>query len=137
MTQSPFNKVVFHPVDSSERNIHIAVHPFPCDDVIRLMESPGDYGRVTQEPLTEWKRRLADALFEGIPGLTHLFFTNGNITIQHAGIFSQAEILAGAEAIVRPVLEVQLALSLMWTGDTEPADDDYWGRPESEWWGLS
>lgn len=86
--------------------------------------------------MVEWKCRLADALFEGIPGLTRLFFTNGNITIQHSGAFPGKDILAAAKAIIQPALEAQLALSLMWTGDTEPADDDYWSRPDSEWWGL-
>lgn len=133
---STFNKVVFRHVGVSERNVHIAVHPFPCEDGTRGMSWRTDYGSPLKEALAEWKCRLADALWDGIPGLHDLFFSNGMISIQHTGAFSDKEVLTAAEAIIRPVLAAQLAVSQMWTGDIEPADDDPWGRPDSEWWGL-
>lgn len=125
-----FNKVVFRHVGRGEQNIHIAVHPFPCNDGLRMMSYRQDYGNLFKDELVEWKKGLADALWDGIPGLSRLFFSNGSITLQHEGVFTDVEILEEAEAIIRPILQAQLVLSQMWTENTEPPEEDYWGRPD-------
>lgn len=109
-----FNRVIIRNTTEHEENIHLSVHPFPMEDGIRMMMHRGDYGLWEREkPLAQWKKELADALWDGIPGLQHLFFNNGQITLQHHGVFPDAGIIEAAEAIIRPVLETQLRLQAL------------------------
>jgi hypothetical protein len=110
-----FNRVVIINKTQQAENIHLAVHPFPFDHWITSMHKKGDYGHSFGEEgpevTSEWQQRLADALWDGIPGLDTIFFKNGEITLQHAGVFSDEEIIEGAIAIIKPVLEQNLILS--------------------------
>lgn len=105
-----FNRVVIRNVTQHDRNIHLSVHPFPLEAVIRMMETKGEYGNHFQDDPPEWRQRLADALWDALPGLTRLFFANGSITLQHSGVFSDAEIIEAATEVIQPVLAGQLLL---------------------------
>lgn len=107
-----FDRVVIKDVTRMENNIHLAVHPFstPNAELIMMMSK----NRFVELP--EWQQKLADALWDNIPGLDTLFFNNGGITLQHTGIFSDAEIIEAAEEIIRPVLETQLTLRKLGAG---------------------
>lgn len=108
-----FDRVVIKNVTQQKHNVHIAVHPFKSAG-LRMMMRPGDYDETGDEykgaPIPEWQRGLADSLWERIPGLHTLFFGNGQITIQHAGIFDDEDIIEAAAAILQPVLQAQLLL---------------------------
>lgn len=105
-----FNKVIIKNVTQQPNNIHIAVHPFPIK-VIRMMMYKGDYEDSDYKgELSQWQKELSDKLFDNIPGLSDLFFDNGNITIQHSGVFSDPEIYNAAVEIIEPYLKSQLAL---------------------------
>lgn len=111
MKPSAFDKVVIRNVTSQATNVHLAVHPFRCFDGIRMMMHRGDYNDLfKKEELSEWKQRLADALWDEIPGLQNLFFSNGEITLQHHGVFEDAAIAAAATEIIQPALEAQALL---------------------------
>ncbi len=112
-----FDQVVIKDVTQQARNIHLAVHPFPIANHINMMTRKGDYGHErdfdTKEPVTtmaEWQKRLAVAMWDGIPGLSTLFFVNGSITLHHNGVFEDALIIEGATSIIRPALEQELQL---------------------------
>ena len=104
--------VIIKNITQQETNIHLAVHPFRNTGGIVMMSWKGHYGTTIgeQEPMAEWKQRLADSLWDDLPGLRTLFFTNGGITLQHGGIFNDDEIIKLAEEIIRPVLETQALL---------------------------
>lgn len=103
--------VVRNTSDAAQRhNIHIAVHPFSCQQ-LHMMSARGIYGFSGDRPeLADYQKRLADRLWDKIPGLSHLFFGNGHITIQHYGAFDDGDIYAAAVAIITPVLEENLWL---------------------------
>ena len=104
-----FDHVVIRNRTKQEQNIHLAVHPFMAgEEGIVMMTRRGNYG---DADLPEWKQRLADKLWDTLPGLHRLFFLNGEITIQHGGVFEDAEIFEVASAIIRPALEAQLLLA--------------------------
>lgn len=106
-----FDRVIIKDVTRTETNIHLAVHPFTTPNAeLVMMMSRERYQSPSGTELPEWQQRLADALWDGIPGLDTLFFNNGEITLQHTGVFSDAEIIEAAEEIIRPVLETQLTL---------------------------
>lgn len=107
-----FDKVVIRNKTEQEHNIHLAVHPFPVDGMIRSFDHSGDRDTLfnESEPLPEWQGKLVDTLYERIPGLQALFFRNGGITLQHSGVFDDEAIITEAEAILRPVLEENLRL---------------------------
>jgi hypothetical protein len=101
-----FDRVVIKADARSSTNIHLAVHPFRMPRPVAML-SAGPYEDLGLPPS---KRPLADQLWEGIPGLSALFFSNGNITINHSGLFPDAEIIAAATEIIAPHLEEQLVL---------------------------
>lgn len=111
-TLEKFNKVVIKDVTSQKHNIHLAVHPFPFG-VIMMMMNKGDYTNHDGTELKDWQKRLADSLWENIPGISDLFFCNGEITIQHQGIFEDIEIIEAAKEIISPSLEENLKLNNM------------------------
>ena len=110
MAPSLFNKVAINDVTKQSNNVHLGVHPFYCQEAIRMMEYKGHYGHLRQEELPEWKKTLADLLWDTIPGLQALFFRNGGITLQHSGAFSDKKIVEAATQIIRPFLEGELKL---------------------------
>lgn len=103
------DKVIISNRTTSRHNIHLAVHPFSHNGIIMMMQK-GDYDNHRGDVLAEWKQKLADSLWDKIPGLHSLFFQNGEITIQHVGLYSDEEIISEAEAIIMPVLKGQLLL---------------------------
>lgn len=107
-----FNKVVLRNKTEQMCNVHIAAHPFRCEYSIKAMNYKGDYRFfLSEETMPEWQQKLADQLWDGIPGLHTLFFTNGNITIQHSGVFDDDDIFEAACEIIRPVLETNKLLN--------------------------
>lgn len=108
-----FNKVVIKPSDSPREgahNIWLAVHPLKLD-YIRGSDRPGDYGRIGNWSDTpQYLKDLIDQLWDTLPGLHHLSFSNGQVVIQHSGAFSDQEITEVAIEIIRPVLEANLSL---------------------------
>lgn len=105
-----FNQVVIRNVSQKGNGIHLAIHPFTCTDGLHMMIHRGHYGRSDQEEMPGWKKALADNLWDGIPGLSYLFFDNGIIILHHGGVFDDDEITKAADSIIRPVLEQELAL---------------------------
>lgn len=105
-----FNRVVIRDATVHTHNVHISVHPFKRSDGLCMMSHKGEYTNDWREPMPEWQQRLADMLWDEIPGLSTLFFGNGQITIQHAGVFDDKDIVAAATTILQPVLETQLIL---------------------------
>lgn len=104
-----FNKVVVRNVTQQKNNVHLAVHPFFFNRILMMMNK-GDYSNHDGSELTDWQKHLADELWNNIPGLSDLFFCNGEITIQHTGIFNDSEIFDAASEIIRPYLEENLTL---------------------------
>ncbi len=105
------NKVVIRNRTEQAFNMHLAVYPFPhLFSTSTMMSTRGDYGHDWEEPMPEWQRNLADSLWDAIPGLTRLFFKNGEITLQHAGVFDDPEILGMATKVIEPVLQSNLTL---------------------------
>ncbi len=104
-----FNKVVINDVTQHKHNIHLAVHPFPFDS-IKMMMNKGDYTNHDGTELNEWQTRLADSLWDNLPGVNDLFFNNGGITIQHNGIFEDNEIIEVAIEIIEPFLQANLKI---------------------------
>jgi hypothetical protein len=101
-----FNRVIVKADTGQSRNIHLAVHPFRMPR-IAMMSMAGMYDYYGVPPA---KQPLAERLWSEIPGLRTLFFRNGEITIQHNGLFSDEEIVQAATAIITPHLEEQLSL---------------------------
>ena len=99
------NQVIVRNVTEQERNVHLAIHPFQFG-VIAMMSNKGDYGRRFNdgEEMILWQREMADALWDGIPGLSTLFFVNGGVTLQHNGLFNDAEVIDEATKIITPFL---------------------------------
>lgn len=112
-----FNKIVFSAHINYSANIHIRVHPFAVSRMV-MMTEPGEYNHYFTDdtPLTESQKILADTLWEAIPGLNNLFFDNGEITIQHDGLFDDSEILEAAKTIIMPELEATLELQRLRNG---------------------
>ena len=108
-----FDKVVIKNNTTGANNIHLAVHPFRCAYVIKHMMEKGDYDvgyGETREPLPDWQQKLSDELWDNIPGLQSLFFQNGEITLQHSGVFDDTEIIKSSTDILNPYLERELRL---------------------------
>ena len=114
-----FDRVVIRDRTEHQGNIHLAVHPFKCDG-LRRIENPGDYMDIRKGPLPDYLASLADALWDGIPGLTRLFFSNGQITLQHTGVFDDKEIVAAARELLEPILETNLALDSVYADVVMP-----------------
>ena len=93
-------------------NIRLAVYPFRQDSIY-MLEYRGDYGHSWQEPLSPWKVALADTLWDSIPGLQRIFYSNGEISLQHSGAFEDAEVKDLAVSIISPALEQELRLQMM------------------------
>ncbi len=104
-----FNEVVIKNVTEQPKNIHLAVHPFPFNR-IKMMMHKGDYTNNDGTELEEWQKHLADDLWDKIPGISDLFFCNGEITIQHQGVFEDEEIIEVATEIIKPYLDKNLNL---------------------------
>lgn len=101
--------------DRQAGNLHINVHPFYLSSLYMLIRR-GEYGQPWEEPLPERLHSLVDRLWDNIPGLQTLFLGNGVITIQHAEVFSDEDILELAHASIDPVLQENakmMALSAM------------------------
>ncbi|MAH47252.1 hypothetical protein CMI37_15615 [Candidatus Pacearchaeota archaeon] len=110
-----FNQVKY--IDQTEQrgNIHIAVHPFRVEK-LAMMSWKGDYGTfVDEHPLSETQQRLADKLWEEVPGLRTLFFANGQITLQHSQVFNDTEIVESARPFIESVLNANLELETLLT----------------------
>ncbi len=69
-----------------------------------MMMDKGDYTNHDGTELAGWQKNLAGSLWDEIPGIAILFFLNGEITIQHQGIFSDEEIIEAATEIIEPFL---------------------------------
>jgi len=116
-----FNQVVFKADTSHSQIVQMAIHPFFINQMV-IMPAPGNYGILLDTPaIADYQKQLADALWDHIPGLSCLFFTNGSIVIQHAGVFSSEEIAAAAEKIILPVLENTLRFTHLLTNSTHQA----------------
>jgi len=101
-----FYKVVIRDKTMEQGNIHLAVHPFPVPHILMMM-GKGNYTDHYGCSLPDWQRKLADELWDKLPGLQDLFFNNGEITIQHNGLFRDSEIREAAIKIIEPYLEEQ------------------------------
>jgi hypothetical protein len=110
-----FNRVVLRAESLQRGNIHIAVWPFALDDIYS-MESYMRKVRDETLKLPEWLRPLAQQLWDEIPGLKMLSFSNAQIVIQHAKVFEDSEILQVAAPLIEPVLRANL-------GPEEPMDE--------------
>ena len=106
-----FKEVVFKNLTLQKNNIHLGVHPFRMGEGIVMMMSKGDYGLSHQKLDSQWEKDLADKLWDNIPGMDILFFDNGEVTLQHKGIYEDEELISVAEQIIRPILEWGLALA--------------------------
>lgn len=115
-----FNRVVIRDRTENAHNIHLAVHPFRCDSP-RKIDSQGDYMNIFKGPLPDWLARLADGLWDAIPALTCLLFRNGEITIQHTGVFDDKEIVEAAKEIIEPFLTEQLTLDCFYADVAGPS----------------
>ncbi len=109
-----FNRVVIKDISLSfdQHAVRMAVHPFPFDG------DGEDYFKMTSRgkfsiDIPDHQKRLANALWERIPGLRSMYFKNGEISIYHSGIFENEEIYKAALDIVTPFLEQNLALHMM------------------------
>lgn len=124
-----FNRVVIRDRTKQQYNIHLAVHPFHFTEGIRMMSSEDAVDdfmtRASNEhnaanPLTGPQARLAKNLMASIPGIQHLFFANGAITIQHTGVFDDKAIIAAAKEIIEPFLTEQLTLDCVYADVAGP-----------------
>lgn len=86
-----------------------AVYPFPIDGV-RFMFSKGHYDDGNRDDLPVWMRQLADKLWDSIPGIQQIIFSNGEIQLTNSGVCTQAEVIEMAKAIILPFLEVEFRL---------------------------
>ena len=114
-----FDKIVIKNRTTHENNIHLAVYPFPMTgpDWIRSFRYKGDPDTdLGRESLVDWQRKCVDQFFEILPGLQAVFLRNGEITLQHSGVFSDEEIVEAASKILRPVLEENLRLERLMAG---------------------
>ncbi|MCK9369899.1 hypothetical protein M0R04_08345 [Candidatus Dojkabacteria bacterium] len=106
-----FNKVIIKNVTEQKHNIHLAVHPFRCDYFIKSFRGKGDYQMIRDtEELPEWQKKLSDDLYDNIPGLREIYFSNGEITLQHVGVFEDEELIEEASKIIEPYLTTNLKL---------------------------
>lgn len=108
-----FNEVVVKINPRSQPgNLHIAVHPFKCSRLYMMMwvGDYGDRGFENEGLMSEYQKKLADQLWEKIPGMHTMFFMNGEITIQHNELFGEDDIFEAVKAIVKPILEQNLLL---------------------------
>ena len=112
---SSFKRVVIRNNTEQQHNIHITVHPFPIKSIY-MFSWKGDYGHYEDKELSQYQKSLADKLWDEIPGLHSMFFSNGNITLQHTGIFPDNDIYEVAVSIIQPVLEENLKLELLTEG---------------------
>jgi hypothetical protein len=123
-----FDRVVIKADARHPGNIHLAVHPFRMPKRVVILVA----GLYDPPGVPPSKRPLADRLWEGIPGLLALFFSNGEITIQHSGLFPDEEIITAATAIITPHLEEQLVLDRLGQSDgagEPPQDPERSGDP--------
>lgn len=105
-----FNKVVIKNTTQFHHNVWLAVYPFYVADMVR-MEHKGHYGYDWDTgSISEWQKALADKLWDKLPGLQTIYFDNGEIILQHNGLFSDEEIIAAATEVIQPVLEDNLLL---------------------------
>lgn len=108
-----FNVVVFRNKTKRVNNIHLSVHPF-YQPFVYSMYFRGDYKEhipYNNGGIALCWRPLADKLWDNIPGLNVLFFLNGEIILQHSGVFPDNEIIEAAREIILPYLEEQLKLN--------------------------
>lgn len=114
MTNSAFNTVVIRTQShTGHNNIRLVVHPFHTPNAeLYMMMYQGQHfdGDSYHTPMPQYMRDLSDQLWQNIPGLNTLFFGNGHITLQHAGVFDDADIIEAATQIMEPILTANLAL---------------------------
>lgn len=96
-------------VTRDERNVHLAVYPF-FHNSINMMMHKGHYGEYFDEKLSEWKKELADKLWDNVPGISCLFFNNGEITIQHNGVLEDNDVIELATRVIQPYLETNIRI---------------------------
>lgn len=100
-----FNRVVIRPRGGQLGNIHLGVWPFSVGSIVGIEH----YSLETQlAKLPEPYAALARTLWDAVPGIKHLYFSNGQITIQHSGAFDDEEIIDVVSPIIHPVLEAAL-----------------------------
>jgi hypothetical protein len=126
-----FNQVVFKADTSHSQIVQMAIHPFFVSQIV-MMPFPGNYGiDPDSASISDDQKKLADILWDHIPGLMCLFFMNGSIVIQHSGAFSSEEIAQAAENIVKPVLESTLRFSHLLSNSTHQVAVREYGNPDS------
>ena len=103
------NKPIIKDVTLDSKNVHLAVYPF-FHGAINMMMHMGDYGEHGYNPMQEWEHELSDKLWNNIPCLNMMFFSNGNITLQHNGLLTDAEVIELATPIIMPYLETNIKL---------------------------
>ena len=102
-------KMIAKALVSACEDLRLAVHPFTVTGGLYLMNNKGDYGTDTPKPeLFQWQKELADTLWDVIPGLLTLFFSNGEIHIRHSGCFSNKELESVALSVIKPFLSREL-----------------------------
>jgi len=108
-----FRQIRIRNITQEQQAVNLAVYPFSCMEGTRMMYCRGEYNDILSGELSQWKRALADALWDGVPGLNILYFSNGGITLRHNGVCDDAEVIELATAIITPALEQNLALSIL------------------------
>jgi hypothetical protein len=136
---SRFDRVVVVNKTMHAHNVHLGVHPFSFPSGIKMMTRKGDYDFYLKSgEMAEWQKKLADELWDGIPGLSTLFFDNGQITLQHSGVFTDHDIVAEATDIITPFLEQEMLLKNLFKEEVDAAREKWlllpgpWQPPEEE-----
>ncbi len=105
---SDYNKVVLFQRPATLGVIALTVHPFFLIG-IHLIIGKGHYG-FNEEDLGENFRRLSDRLWEAIPGIESISFSNSSIIITHKGVFPEEDLVNSIKLLVRPELEANVRL---------------------------
>lgn len=92
-------------------NVHVAIHPLRTSGNTWMSIYKGHYGSQDifadeENKMPLWLRKMADDLWEAVPGLNTLSIGNGEITLQHVGIFEDREVIAYAEPVIRHHIEL-------------------------------
>ena len=106
--------VIIKEVTTQGRNVQLAVYPFFTTYHIHHFRRRGQFDMIWEgDKLPEWHKSLSNILFDKVPGLQDLFFTNGEITLQHSGVLEDAEVIELTKEVITPFLEQELRLRML------------------------
>lgn len=98
---------------SKQSYVALALHPFEHRNVYQffIYDPNRDIAHSQQKnkpELEEWKLDIRDSIFDSIPGVEMVVFSNAQLMVEHVGVWTDTQVMNKMADIVKPYMKIEM-----------------------------